>query len=241
MAPIGEDSMEGINMERLKDMQEIWREALDMIWEEGLEQVNINKSGRHGSYKGTPFHHWTWNLYHPDDPKILGDSMHIHHKDLNHLNDHISNLQKMTSAEHTSLHMTGHCPSKETRQKRSESQMGEKNHMYGRIGKDNPRTNTHHTIESKLLMSQNKKGKCCGKDNPFYNKHHTIESRQAMSINRTDVSGKNNPNAKAVVAEYKEYSTMKSAGEALNVSPDTINHRIKTNKPGYSYIPKNKN
>lgn len=162
MAPIGGDSMEGIDMVKLKEMQEIWREALDMIWEEALGKVNIGKSGRHGEYKGMPFYQWTWNLYHPDNPKIVGDGMVIHHKDLNPLNDRISNLQKMTRVEHARYHSSnmleetkkkiseklkgknhpnyGKHPSNESRKRQSERMKGEKNYNFGRTGAKSSRS-----------------------------------------------------------------------------------------------------
>lgn len=85
----------------------------------------------------------------------------------------------------------------EYRQKMREVQIGlqagEKHPMYGK----------HHTDESKIKMSENRKGKCTGenncnygklkgKDNPMYNKHHTEESKRKMSENHYNCSGKNN-------------------------------------------------
>jgi hypothetical protein len=55
-----------------------------------------------------------------------------------------------------------------------ESNRKEKNPFYGK----------KHTAESKLKMSQNKKGKKIGKENPFFGKNHTDEVRARISIAR---------------------------------------------------------
>jgi len=45
-----------------------------------------------------------WNSAHPEDPIYPGSRCCIHHKDLNHENNELSNLQKMTVSDHSKLH-----------------------------------------------------------------------------------------------------------------------------------------
>jgi len=60
-----------------------------------------------------------WNLYHPDDPIKHKDNLEIHHKDFNHSNNDIDNLQKMTRRKHMILH--GKHMSEETKMKMSKN------------------------------------------------------------------------------------------------------------------------
>lgn len=76
-----------------------------------------------------------WNDNHSEDPIKCGYKNIIHHKDFNHSNDDINNLQKMTDSEHKKLHnsgknhyMYGKNMSKETIKKMSIVQRGNKNH-----------------------------------------------------------------------------------------------------------------
>lgn len=216
---------------------------LNMIWEGALGKVRVGKNGRHGYYKGLFFHHWTWNLYHPEDPKIIGDGMCIHHKDLNPSNDNISNLQKMTNSEHARLHAL--IMTDGTKRKISENHAdmsGEKNPMFGK----------HHTEESNRKNSKSHRGihpseesnrknseSQKGEKNHFFGKHHSEKSKQQSSESHKGLlMGDKNPNARAVIADYKYFSTGKEAAKMLNVHYTTIRNRIKSNKPGYYYLAK---
>jgi|TARA_Y100000310_G_C20343434_1_gene650907 hypothetical protein len=53
--------------------------------------------------------HIVWNEHNPDDKIGRGNYKDvIHHRDGNHDNNNISNLQKMTHGKHKSLHAKGH-------------------------------------------------------------------------------------------------------------------------------------
>jgi len=45
-----------------------------------------------------------WNKYNPEDKIEHGDEYIIHHKDFDHNNNNINNLQKMTNSSHSRLH-----------------------------------------------------------------------------------------------------------------------------------------
>ena len=67
----------------------------------------------------------------------------IHHKNGNKLDNCILNLQLLSKSEHTILHHTGSKRSIETKNKISNSRIGEKNHFYGK----------KHTNDTKIKMS----------------------------------------------------------------------------------------
>lgn len=87
-----------------------------------------------------PLAHVVWNHYNPDNKWKAG--YNIHHKDGDSLNDHISNLELLTTKQHTSLHHTGKFVKEETKIKMSQSNTGQKR-----------------TEEAKRKMSIAKKGK----------------------------------------------------------------------------------
>lgn len=201
---------------------------LDMIWEETLEKSTIQKSNERRHYRGQRFAHFTWNLYHPEDPIIKGDGMVIHHKDLNCLNDHISNLQKMTHGDHSRLHSSN--PSEETRRKKSESHKGLKQSEETKRKRSeslkNPpeetrkkmseaRKGTHPSKETLKKQSESKKGE----KNPMYGK-----------------TGSKNPAAKTVMVEYMIFSTLTHAAAVCSMERSTIRRRINANKSGYFYL-----
>ena len=43
------------------------------------------------------------------------------------------------------------------------------------------RSGKPHTLETKIKISQNRKGKMCGEDNPMYGKTHSVEARRKIS------------------------------------------------------------
>lgn len=197
-------------------------EELDIIWEEALKKSTIHCDNRR-YYKCQKFTHFTWNLYHPEDPKIKGDGYIIHHDDENPLNDHISNLKKMTNAEHTSLHHSN--PPEIVRKRMSERIKGEKNPMFGR----------HHSEETRRVQSEAQKGE----------KGHNYGKRPPQDV-RTKISeslkgrygGNKNPMARIVMAEYMIFTTMNQAAKVFGVTNGAIYWRIKKQKPGYFYLTK---
>lgn len=58
--------------------------------------------GDDGKPRYIPRSHWVWNQHHPNDPVQPGE--HVHHIDLNKLNDDPTNLQKMSVSDHLSHH-----------------------------------------------------------------------------------------------------------------------------------------
>lgn len=75
-----------------------------------------------------------------------------------------------------------------------------------------------------------------GKNNPNYGKKWSVEIRQKMSEARIGkYTGKNNPNARAVIINGKCFDTVKEAAVYLDIHEDTVGRRIKRNKSGYVY------
>lgn len=82
--------------------------------------------------------------------------------------------------------------SEETKKKMSEAQSGDKNHFWGkthheetknRISASNKGKNLNkkHTVQSKLLMSENRKGLASGEQNFMYGKTHTDRAKKIIS------------------------------------------------------------
>lgn len=87
---------------------------------------------------------------------------------------------KRKIGQSNSIALKGGHWSEEHKQLMSQKMSGEGNPFYGR----------QHTEETKLKISQNRKGKCAGTEHPFYGKQHTQESLDKMSQNRTGKGGK---------------------------------------------------
>jgi len=89
--------------------------------------------------------------------------------------------------------------SNESRKKMSEAQRGEKNHNYGKRGKNSPLFGRHHSKEACKKMSESRKGS----KNPFFGKHHSPETLEKIGKARKGkthspeiikkMSGENNP------------------------------------------------
>ena len=97
--------------------------------------------------------HIIWNTNNPHD--IVSGGEVIHHIDEDMLNDDIANLQKMTLADHTSLHMLGRAASDAPTQK-----------LRGRVitqaQRDNARikqTGKKYSTESRAKMSESAKAR----------------------------------------------------------------------------------
>jgi len=89
---------------------------------EMFEETTIWKSGRNSErrrfYRGKYWYRVLWDLMHPDQPC---KNFVIHHIDFNELNDDISNLVRLTRAEHNKIHKTGKIFSEEHKQKMSQN------------------------------------------------------------------------------------------------------------------------
>lgn len=86
--------------------------------------------------------------------------------------------RKIGEANHIALQ--GKKWSEEHRELMSKMFSGENNPFYGK----------RHTEETKLKISQNRKGKRAGTDHPFYGKHHSQEALEKMSKNRRGKAGR---------------------------------------------------
>ncbi len=109
-------------------------------------------------------HHKTWNEYNPDNLITKGDRNVIHHINGNHFDNRIENLKKMSIIEHSRMHSTGKKASKETKEKMSAAQKGDKNHFWGKthtnktkkeIGKASAKK--IHSEETKKKISETKR------------------------------------------------------------------------------------
>jgi hypothetical protein len=112
--------------------------------------------------------HKIWNEYNPDN-LMPEKGFVIHHKDGNHKNNNIDNLQKMTKGDHFSLHNIDRSLSEETKRKLSE------------VKKGRPQSEIH-----KKHLSENH-ADFSGENHPFYGKHHSKESNE---MNRQKHLGK---------------------------------------------------
>lgn len=70
---------------------------------DGIEFRIIKSCPYYVSKKGIKFHRYIWEKYNGYIPK----GYHIHHKDLNKLNNNINNLQCLTASDHMKLHGNG--------------------------------------------------------------------------------------------------------------------------------------
>lgn len=94
--------------------------------------------------------------------------------------------------------LDGYVPSEETRRKMSILNSGENNYFYGK--------------------------RFLGEANPYYGKKHSKQTRDLISKHHADVSGKNNPRAKAVycVELNKCFDTAKQAFVELGINMQCI-------------------
>lgn len=133
---------------------------------------------------------------------------------------------------------------------------------YGNLGEKNGMYGTKHSEESKLKMSNSRKGKYSGKDNHRYGKKNSKETRQKISeANKGKQKGEKNPfygkkhskenkeklskkskermklklpsTAKKVLIEGIEYRSIGEAARHFNVKNGTIINRIKSKNEKY--------
>lgn len=132
----------------------------------------------------------------------------------------------------------GYKPTAETLKRMSEAQSGKNNAMYGRKHSEKSlkrmseahkgiiplNKGKHHSEESKRRMSEAQKGK-----------KHSEASKRKMSEAR---KGKNNPLAKTVIINNKQFDTMTEAAKFIGVSSSSIRNRIvhTTKWQDYSYV-----
>lgn len=195
----------------------------EQIWAKAFCESVIHKDGRR-FYKGNPFAHFTWNLYHYNDKIVGGSGYLIHHKD-----DKIWNLEKMTRSEHMFWHANHR--SIETYQNISKSNKGKKRteqhkKNYSAAKKGIPKSEEH-----KNNISKASKGKSKSEEHKNNMSKSRIGKNQSKEHIRKAAEGKYKP----VIANFIEYNSLKTAAKDLEVSATTISNRIKTKKPGYSY------
>ena len=168
---------------------------------------------RHICYPQCDISHKIWLENHSDDPILDGEV--IHHKDGDHDNNEDSNQEKMTIAEHISLHQTGNKNwlgknhTKKSKRKISISNIGKKLSIEtkrkisiaksgincsketriklsaAKLGENNPLYGVSHSEETKKKMSKSKLGNI-----NWLGKKHSKETKVKMS---TAQSGKNHP------------------------------------------------
>ena len=128
---------------------------------------------------------------------------------------HMSNILK-NKYKNTSSHRKGCKQSEETRKKISDDQRGEKNHMYGKFGKDSPKYGSKHTEETKRKMSEAQKGKIIS---------DATKLKQKISQNKRDPSTRFR---KKCIINNIIYKSSKEASIALNIDIVKIRTRIKS-------------
>lgn len=118
------------------------------------------------------YSHLVWNYYNPDDTIIKHDGNIIHHKDEDTMNDNISNLEKLSSSYHTTIH-----------------KLGSNNSNYG-----NKLSKEHRNKISKTLIN---KGLIKGKNNPMYGVRKFGKDNSMFGVRKY---GKDNPNWKGGIS-----------------------------------------
>lgn len=122
--------------------------------------ITSHKEGNNGKLLHRLIYEDFWNVKLPQE-------IHVHHKDGNKINNCILNLEAITKAEHTYLHMKGVPKSDETKHKLSESMKGENHPFYGKYGKQHPNAkyilwdSAKVTYNKKNMFSRNRKPNPC--------------------------------------------------------------------------------
>ena len=152
--------------------------------------------------------------YHKNDPKFLNIGLDVKAPNLG---KKLSDVTRAKIALKRGIlhHSYGKHFSEEHKRKISESNLG--------------KVNSQESIEKNRLAHLGKK--------------HTDSAKEKMRIFRTGKQlGKDNPWAKGVSVEGKEYSTVKEAYETLKIAPSTLWKRLNHKEPGYNnwfYINRN--
>jgi group I intron endonuclease len=97
-----------------------------------------------------------------------------------------------------------------------------------------------HTEDTKIKMSESRKGKFQGNNNPFYGKHHTEEAKDKIRQSRLGTSHSEETKKKMSETRKKKvkinnviYDSLKDASESLGINKTTLSRWIKNNKLGY--------
>ncbi len=127
------------------------------VWEYGTRYTmkSRNKTRNAIYYKDATYMatHIIWNMSNPNDTVINGEV--VHHIDGDFINDDISNLQKMSLAEHTSLHTRGRKTSEETKEKLRNVTISEERRRKAREAQ----TGRKYSDESRAKMSESAKAR----------------------------------------------------------------------------------
>lgn len=95
-------------------------------------------------------------------------------------------------------------------------------------GEGNPFFGKHHTKETKIKISKNRKGKYNGKEHHMYGKSHTEETKIKISESRQSKGGK----AVKCINTGEIFATMMDAARWCNLSNATSIGRVCNNKDG---------
>lgn len=143
--------------------------------------------------------------YHKNDPKFLNIGLDAKAPNLGKKLSDVTRA-KIALKRGVLHHSYGKHFSEEHKRKISESNLG--------------KVNSQESIEKNRLAHLGKK--------------HTDSAKEKMRIFRTGKQlGKDNPWAKGVSIEGKEYSTVKEAYETLNIAPSTLWKRLNHKESGY--------
>lgn len=128
---------------------------------------------------GVPLARFVWNHYNPTN--IWSPGYFIHHKDNDTLNDHITNLQLVTPAEHNKIHSIGRKLSEEAKKKISEFNKGKTISDWQKKIISEYMKNRPVTTEIKNKISASLKGRFSGDKNPFYGMSHNEETKRKIA------------------------------------------------------------
>lgn len=112
----------------------------------------------------------------------------------------------------------------ETRTKISISQLGDKNHMFGKCGKLNPNYGNLWDDEQKQIASDFNKGRFEGENNPNYGKVASFKTRELISKNHARLSGKDSSNTKIIIdiITSEEYYGLNMASKSIDMNWSTL-------------------
>jgi group I intron endonuclease len=143
------------------------------------------------------------------------------------VNSHKETMSKMTPEE----------------RKQKYGKLGEKNGMYGKthtdeVKKKNSEMKKGNTYcrgkklsnETKLKLSEIRKGKYIGEKNPFFGKHHSEETKQKI---REKNIGNIPPSAIEIMIDDEIYISITEASRQLNIPVPTILWRLKSKNPKF--------
>lgn len=176
----------------------------------GYLRVSLSYNGKSTTFK---VHRLVAEAYIPN----IDNKPQVSHKDECKTHNWVGNLEWATSKENNNMPLR--------KQRGSDSHKGDKNSFYGK----------KHSNESKIAISESRKGKYCGENNPNYGKTHSQDTRRKISESRKGKysgdknsmygrTGKNNPNSKPVycIQLDKVFSNSRDAERELGISASSI-------------------